>query len=463
MAADNVLKKLDVLGYRGFATRQSIEFGIPNGQVGSGLTIIVGPNNAGKSTVIEALRAFSSNGLSFTEGKRNKRADDRVQLCITYASDNTVEIVTVESGGSEVETRTNAPAGSHAHLIILPSRRYFDTYFGKSILEREHYPAQLSSATSRGNYIQSFAYRLFRILAHRREFNEVLSKVMDPVPTWTIDQSDSGQYFLKFETDSRLYHTSEGMGEGLVSLFFIVDALYDSKEGQVIGVDEPELSLHPALQRKVANLLLEYSATRQIIVATHSPYFAPLDAIVGGAALARVYQDETGSRIAQLSPATANDLGRFLNDLNNPHVFGLDAREVFFLNDGVIVVEGQEDVIFYRQMAQQLQLDFKGEFFGWGAGGAEKMSVIVALLKDLGFQRVVGILDGNKQDLCTRLAIQYPAYKFCAIPTNDVRSKVERAARESVEGMLTSDGRLQDQYRDAAIELINSVNVALGK
>ena len=72
-----------------------------------------------------------------------------------------------------------------------------------------------------------FSTRLFRILQNRKDFDAVLGKVLNPVPNWTIDQSDGSQYFLKFYFGDA-YHNSDGLGEGLVSLFFIIDALYDS-------------------------------------------------------------------------------------------------------------------------------------------------------------------------------------------------------------------------------------------
>jgi predicted ATPase len=67
-------------------------------------------------------------------------------------------------------------------------------------------------------------------------------------PHWTIDQSSQGTYYLKFSNDDK-HHSIDGMGDGIVSLFSIVDALSDSKPGDIIVNDKPELSLHPGLQK----------------------------------------------------------------------------------------------------------------------------------------------------------------------------------------------------------------------
>lgn len=64
------------------------------------------------------------------------------------------------------------------------------------------------------------------------------------------------------------YHNSDGLCEGIASLLFIVDALYDTREGDLIVIDEPKLSLHPAYQRRLADLLAEYAKDRQIVYVT---------------------------------------------------------------------------------------------------------------------------------------------------------------------------------------------------
>lgn len=43
-----MIKELSIFGFRGFGEKQTLQFALPNGQVGSGLTIITGANSAGK-------------------------------------------------------------------------------------------------------------------------------------------------------------------------------------------------------------------------------------------------------------------------------------------------------------------------------------------------------------------------------------------------------------------------------
>jgi hypothetical protein len=251
------------------------------------------------------------------------------------------------------------------------------------------------------------------------------------------------------------------MGEGLVSLLFIIDALYDSNPGDVIVIDEPELSLHPTLQRRLSTLLTKYAADRQILIATHSPYFADFHAMLNGARLSRLHQRYASSVISSPSESTLQDLAGFLRDRNNPHVLGLNAREAFFLEDGVILVEGQEDVILYKQVASQLEITIEGDFYGWGVGGAEKMQKIASLLNELGFERVAGLLDDNRSSLVPTLQTAFPDYHFAAIPADDIRTKQAAPERAKVRGILDNSGNVRSEYREQMKAILTELNRAL--
>ena len=69
-----MITSLMIHGFRGFGEEKTIQFALPNGSSGSGLTIFVGANNSGKTTILEALRSFNSSKdspPSFSERKRN--------------------------------------------------------------------------------------------------------------------------------------------------------------------------------------------------------------------------------------------------------------------------------------------------------------------------------------------------------------------------------------------------------
>jgi AAA15 family ATPase/GTPase len=68
------IKSVTVSGLRGVSGELPLHLAIPDGRPGSGLTILVGANNSGKSTVVEAFEALArskGNLPSFSVGKRN--------------------------------------------------------------------------------------------------------------------------------------------------------------------------------------------------------------------------------------------------------------------------------------------------------------------------------------------------------------------------------------------------------
>ena len=220
---------MSVRGLRGFATEQEINFAVPNGSLGSGLTVIVGANNAGKSTVIEALRALAqkeNKSPSFTQGRRNQAAGDKVTISVTDVSEISSTLRSVRAGSSETEFDQAERKVDLSKLLILPARRVFQPYFGRGSASRNQYMSHVGFPAIRTASVDQFTSRLFSIEKNRSQFDEVLKMVLDPVPDWSIDQMDSGQYFLKLRKGD-VTHSSEGLGEGLVSLFYIIDALYD--------------------------------------------------------------------------------------------------------------------------------------------------------------------------------------------------------------------------------------------
>jgi hypothetical protein len=105
-------------------------------------------------------------------------------------------------------------------------------------------------------------------------------------------------------------------------------------------------------------------------------------------------------------------------------------------------------------MAEELGIRISGTFFGWGVGGAEKMPIVVQLLKELGFRRVVGILDGNRIEAAQNMREAHPLYQFFVIPAADVRSKEARKPTPEIEGLADSEGRVRPLFEELNLALL---------
>lgn len=453
-----MIKNLCISGFRGFGQTQTIEFSIPDkDQIGSGLTIITGANNAGKTTIIESIRAFiGSESPSFSEGKRNQMTNGKVTLALTDENDKTYTITSVPGGGSS--TQKSEPFS--LNYYVLPSRRAISFDFTKGQWDRNTYISAAQKLESqRSSSLNNFQHRIFQIERQKETFDVLITRVLGSDFQWTVEQRDTGSYYIKY-TKNGVSHSSEGIGDGIWSIFTICAALFDAPEESVIVIDEPELSVHPALQKRLMTLFLEYSMTRQIIVCTHSPYFVNWEAIVNGANLIRVVKEGAVSKCYMISNECRSFFDGILRDLNNPHTLGIEANEAFFLEDSIILVEGQEDVVIFNRIAQKLGLTLKGNFFGWGVGGAPKMKAFLMLFKDLGYKKIVAVLDGDKADDAEKLQVDFPKYKIIVLKEDDIRDKKAREI-QAKSGIADEKGNYKEEHKEYIISLINEINSAL--
>ncbi len=453
-----MIQELSIHGFRGFGLKQTIRFALPNGDImGSGLTIITGANNSGKTTIIESIRAFNgSDSPSFSEGRRNKQTGEKVFLTLTDENEKTYSISSIEGRSSS----TKKSEKFDLKCYVLPSRRAVPFDFGKGTWSRDTYISNAQKLESqRSSSLSNFDSRIFQIEQDKDAFDAIISKILGKDFSWSIEQRDSGQYYIKYCKDG-VSHSSEGVGDGIWSIFTICAALFDAPDNSVVVIDEPELSVHPALQKRLMALFLEYSKTHQIVICTHSPYFISWEAIVNGANLIRVVKDGINSKCYSLSETCKKTFGGVLRDLNNPHTLGIEANEAFFLEDSIILVEGQEDVVIFNKIAKALDLSFKGNFFGWGVGGAPKMQAFLTLFSDLGYKKIVAILDGDKAEEADTLRDIFTNYKIITLKEDDVRDKKARQI-QAKSGIADKDVNYKKDHKEYIVELISEINSAL--
>ena len=111
-------------------------------------------------------------------------------------------------------------------------------------------------------------------------------------------------------------------------------------------------------------------------------------------------------------------------------------------------------------MARDLNIGLKGNFFGWGVGGAPKMKAFLMLFKDLGYKKVVAVLDGDKADDAEVLRTTFPEYKIITLIEDDIRDKRAREIHEK-SGITDEKGNYKDEHKAYIIGLINEINSVL--
>lgn len=445
------IKELSISGLRSFGHHAILRPGVPNGKPNSGLTILVGPNGRGKSAILEALHLASRGGpTKIPKVLKNDFTDHVAEFIITWTDDSKLHLKSDDDNPDTVkqishpQQRPSPPTPAW----YVGADRYVPNSVGAS--ENRATLAKkmpLAHTRERGTSIIASRMRQWRQPA----FTEMLARVTSEQIRHSFDGKEA---YVRVASKE---HEPTGLGYGVCSVCYSIDALFDAPEGSLVLIDEPELSLHPKYQRSLLELLEEKSSSLQIIITTHSPYFVNWHGILEGAKLYRVYKDESlHSQIRWPSDDILIRLAGLLNDVNNPHVLGLDSREVFFLRDRVILVEGQEDVICYKKAAGKLGVNLDADFFGWGVGGAPKMAVVARLLQDLGYNRVVGILDGNMKTELHALREQFRFYNFVAISAENIRDK-KRGEQIVINGLCDTGCNVYPKHVDELRKLLEEV------
>ncbi len=461
------ITSIAVQGFRGFREEATLRLAQPTGAPGSGLTVVVGANNTGKSTLWESFDAVSRKvPVSFSDARRNLQTPDGVRIRVTRADGSVYALASQSLSTSEtrVERQPSNAAGEPFEIVSVPSRRQFDTRFGRNATSqrdwmasgpdfaRQRQPSQMSQFTGR-------LFDLHNNVEKKAAFDELMAEVVGYSIDWTIDLGDGNygsSYYLKVTTGDGVNHTSEGLGDGIISLLFILNALYDSEPSTVLAIDEPELSLHPQLVRRLGRALARYASNRQIVVFTHSPLLVSWDEVAAGAEIARVYKEGPDSRLAQVSRATIDEVTKAKGNWRVPHTLGLDANEALFLDDRIIVVEGQEDAALLGTVSEQAGVGLPGTIFGWGAGGAGNIPKIVALLKDLGFARIAAVLDNNVPEIAKHVREAFPDVHVAELPAADIRDK--STGDKMVIGLLDEKGkRLKDDLKEPTRVVLQAV------
>ena len=275
------------------------------------LNVIIGPNGSGKSNLLQVLELLPSatvGDLSLSEAEWNDllwkgppyldgSAGDKATIAVTVRIPPTEEIAeslvhriallmhrvnaiivsigTVDESGHINELDYGSIPSERHYFSLLRSwysrmRLYRNWTFGALAPPRHghsggSYAGALSeNADNLGVVISGFTS------ARRKRMVECLDRFYDGIVDVSTPVQDGKASVVVEEQSGRLIPATR-LSDGTLRYLSLLTVLLDPNPPPLIGIEEPELGLHPDVICDLAELLVEASGRTQLVVTTHSP------------------------------------------------------------------------------------------------------------------------------------------------------------------------------------------------
>ena len=371
-AADVRPKMLKSVSFHNFKSLERYQLGLRL------VNLLVGPNNSGKSTILDGLRALEA-AMRFA---RNRVPMGGAESAIGYGAYYDIpehvfpiSMNNISTNYSDSDVRISAETSNENRLSIIFSRDRVPKFVVESRSKRvvnlrsfqECFPFEIVSVPTLGpfeeeeqligdeSYLRRYsgsrrASRMFRNIWHRRreKFEEFRALVEKTWPGVSIKlpelQMTAPAKLNMFSIEGRIDREIYWAGFGFqVWLQFLTHVLAVTKS-TVLIVDEPEVYLHPDLQRQLFNLV--QSRSGQCVLATHSVEIIneadPDDVVLVNK------RNRSASRVKDIDGLQA--AYELIGSRANIHLDRLSrGRRILFF-------EG-DDFTIYRRFAKQLGLD----------------------------------------------------------------------------------------------------------
>jgi hypothetical protein len=324
----------------------------------SSILVIVGPNNAGKSSVLREIRDHLQDGSKFgpvldnaeirVRGSTGAFKKQIIESGLATSKEGVIRIGYLEYNESKVDDEIKTGfVGSK----IIP---FFLSYLGAE--ER----LKIADPTRRGEYFDSAPKTPMQWLeldeGAEKRISDIFERTFDVgLALNTLAGEDLVLHIVRKEDKETASKTTreearwfaslpklQRQGDGMRSFTGTIMSLLVHPTSTIL-LDEPEAFLHPPQARRLAEIISnEVPGGCQVLVATHNDAFvrALLDASGDRVLLARIVRAGAVNRVTVLDQEQLNEMW------SDPLLRTSDVLSALF-HDAAILCEGDSDARFY--------------------------------------------------------------------------------------------------------------------
>jgi len=358
-----------------------------------GLNILVGPNNAGKTNIMEALDLllgdvylpnFEPSTDHFFNGEEDREiiietsleGDELTQINSEFNSSVVVRYKFSKQNGGSFEVKIgdqwqqkyNKPFGYYWDfekklfflrvkslrniMEIAPIRWKSPLKYFKEIIIKKAEKKELNDVISK---IDEAKMRLTNINEVKKIISDLEKISKDQTDIKKISLSPSSTKYSDFLNEMKILiddgYNSEVIKKGLGTQNLIIISLFrvmakyirdEEKKFVIYGIDEPEIGLHPHSQRQLISSLKSLSSFSQVIVTTHSDRLIDITQIDNIIRIGKE-NNKTKHYKINLSPEERKIL----------EIHGRNLQELFFAKR-VLLVEGASEEGFFSDASKKI-------------------------------------------------------------------------------------------------------------